>query len=133
MDGKRCRCRGPRAGGLRRLRQDRAHASGDPAVRERRFAARLQEGDGDGVEERSADYQRLRRELLGVERDTLVRLRDDGHIDGDVMRRSERDSTSRTTGSIPSPEGPLRYGWGSATKRYSAGSSSRVCSRYSRM
>ncbi len=61
------------------------------AFRERRFAARLQEGDSDGVEERSADYQRLRRELLGAERDTLVRLRDDGHIDGDVMRRIERD------------------------------------------
>lgn len=59
--------------------------------RERRFGARLEDGVGDGAEERSADYQRLRRELLDAERAALVRLRDEGRIDGDVMRRVERD------------------------------------------
>ncbi len=59
--------------------------------RERRFGARLEDGAGDGAEERSADYQRLRRELLGAERGALARMRDDGRIDGDVMRRVERD------------------------------------------
>lgn len=59
--------------------------------RERRFGARLEDGAGDGAEERSADYQRLRRELLDAERAALARLRDDGRIDGDVMRRVERD------------------------------------------
>lgn len=59
--------------------------------RERRFAARLGEHEAEDVEARSADYQRLRRELLGAEREALARLRDEGEIDGDVMRRVEHD------------------------------------------
>lgn len=59
--------------------------------RERRFAARLGQEETEDVEGRSADYKRLRRELLGAERETLARLRDEGEIDGDVMRRVERD------------------------------------------
>lgn len=59
--------------------------------RERRFAARLGQEETEDVEGRSTDYKRLRRELLGAERATLARLRDEGEIDGDVMRRVERD------------------------------------------
>jgi len=59
--------------------------------RENRFSARLDGHDGDGVEERSSDFQRLRRELIAAERDTLVRLRDENRIDSDVLRTVERD------------------------------------------
>lgn len=59
--------------------------------REQRFRERIDE-DGDGeAEERSADFQRLRRELLDAERGTIAQLRDDGRIDGDVLGRVERD------------------------------------------
>jgi monovalent cation/hydrogen antiporter len=64
--------------------------------RRRRFAARHSEqtesGDeGDGYEERSLAYQRFRRELLGVERAELLRLRSEGRISDEVRRRVERD------------------------------------------
>jgi monovalent cation/hydrogen antiporter len=56
-----------------------------------RFRSRF-DPDGDGsVEERSQDYQRLRRELLDAERDAVVQLRRSGTIDDDVMRRVVRD------------------------------------------
>src|SRR5438132_256527 len=56
-----------------------------------RFSSRL-DPDGDGsVEDRSQDYQRLRRELLDAERQAVVDLRRSGHIDDDVMRRVVRD------------------------------------------
>jgi len=59
--------------------------------RRNRFNSRL-DPDGDGsFDERSADYQRLRRELLDAERDAVVELRRDGRIDDDVMRRVVRD------------------------------------------
>jgi Na+/H+ antiporter len=58
--------------------------------RRRRFAAR-HNGDGDAAayEERSADFQRLRRELIDAERRALMGLR--GRIGDEVLRRVERD------------------------------------------
>jgi coproporphyrinogen III oxidase-like Fe-S oxidoreductase len=58
--------------------------------RRRRFVARL-DGDEDGLEERSAAYQRLLRELLRAQRQTLLRLRDEGKIGDEVMHRIEHD------------------------------------------
>jgi monovalent cation/hydrogen antiporter len=59
--------------------------------RRNRFQARLDGVDDDGVEERSQRYQRLRRELLDAERETVLRLRNEGVITEDVMHRVERD------------------------------------------
>ena len=58
--------------------------------RRNRFASRF-DGDPDGVEERSAAYQRLMLELLGAQREKLVRMRDEGSIGDEVMHRIERD------------------------------------------
>ncbi len=58
--------------------------------RRNRFASRF-DGDPDGVEERSAAYQRLMMELLRAQRRTLVRLRDEGKIGDEAMHRIERD------------------------------------------
>ena len=44
-----------------------------------------------GVEERSAAYQRLMASLLHAQRQTLVKIRDDGSIGDEVMHRIERD------------------------------------------
>ncbi len=65
--------------------------------RRRRFAARhdgsvgAEDGEEEDLEVRSAAFQRFRRELLGVERDTVLRLRSEGKIGDEVMRRIERD------------------------------------------
>lgn len=67
--------------------------------RQRRFTARVPDGDfdggvdGDGIdyETRSEAYQRLQRELLDAQRETLIELRDRGEINDDVMRRIERE------------------------------------------
>jgi CPA1 family monovalent cation:H+ antiporter len=56
-----------------------------------RFAARFDDGDDGGIETRSLDYQRLRRELLEAERGAIVGLRRDGVINDDVMHRLQRD------------------------------------------
>jgi monovalent cation/hydrogen antiporter len=58
--------------------------------RRNRFASRF-DGDSDGVEERSAAYQRLMVELLVAQRQRLIRMRDDGKIGDEVMHRIERD------------------------------------------
>ena len=58
--------------------------------RRSRFASRF-EGDTEGVEERSSAYQRLMAELLHAQRQTLVRLRDEGKIADEAMHRIERD------------------------------------------
>jgi Na+/H+ antiporter len=58
--------------------------------RRSRFAARF-DGDEGGIEERSAAYQRLLRELLRAQRKTLVRLRDEGKISDEAMHRIEHD------------------------------------------
>ena len=58
--------------------------------RRNRFASRF-DGDPDGVEERSAAYQRLMIELLLAQRQRLVRMRDEGSIGDEAMHRIERD------------------------------------------
>lgn len=58
--------------------------------RRRRFVARL-DGDEDGLEDRSTAYQRLLSELLRAQRQTLLRLRDEGEIGDEVMHQIERD------------------------------------------
>ena len=59
--------------------------------RRNRFGARLDGSDDGGVEARSQDYQRLRRELLEAERSAVVALRNEGRISEDVMQRVTRD------------------------------------------
>src|SRR3954471_19597825 len=59
--------------------------------RQERFRSR-HDPDADGVaEERSQNYQRLRRELLDAERLAVTELRREGRIGDDVMRRVVRD------------------------------------------
>ena len=58
--------------------------------RRSRFAARF-DGDENGLEERSAAYQRLLTELLRAQRQTLIRLRNEGKIGDEAMHRIERD------------------------------------------
>jgi CPA1 family monovalent cation:H+ antiporter len=59
--------------------------------RQERFRSRY-DPDGDGsFEERSQNYQRLRRELLDAERNAVTDLRQQGVIGDDVMRRVVRD------------------------------------------
>ncbi|MGH3063292.1 MAG: Na+/H+ antiporter [Gaiellaceae bacterium] len=64
--------------GLYGFRRDRFRSRFDP------------ESDG-AIEGQSLSYQRLRRELLEAERQELRRLRLEGHIDDDVVRRVQRD------------------------------------------
>jgi monovalent cation/hydrogen antiporter len=59
--------------------------------RRSRFVARFAGEDGDGIEERSAAYQRLTRELLRAQRQELIRLRNDGEIGDEAMHRIERE------------------------------------------
>ncbi len=58
--------------------------------RANRFRARFGE-DADGIELRSQDYQRLRRELLEAERAAVLELRRSGAIGNDVWLRVARD------------------------------------------
>jgi monovalent cation/hydrogen antiporter len=60
------------------------------SYRRNRFASRF-DGDPDGVEERSADYQRLMVELLVAQRQRLISMRDEGSIGDEVMHRIEHD------------------------------------------
>jgi Na+/H+ antiporter len=64
---------------------------GQYRFRTNRFRARYEGADGDGIEERSAAYQRLRRELLDAERRAVVGLRNEGIITEAVMQRVQRD------------------------------------------
>jgi CPA1 family monovalent cation:H+ antiporter len=64
---------------------------GSYRFRQSRFRARLDGQDDDGVEERSQQYQRLRRELLSAERDAVLALRNEGVITEEVMQRVQRD------------------------------------------
>ena len=59
--------------------------------RRTRFESRLDPASDGSIESRSADYQRLRHELLDAERSALIELRRSGGIDDDVMRRVMRD------------------------------------------
>ena len=76
--------------GYRRRRFATRHASvNDKRVSD--FAADLGDGGDEDYEARSANYQRLRRELLEAEREAVLRLRSEGRIGDKVMRRLERD------------------------------------------
>lgn len=61
--------------------------------RQRRFTARIEDGDGLGAkyEVRSEAYQRLTRELLEAQRATLITMRNDGEINDTVLRALERE------------------------------------------
>jgi monovalent cation/hydrogen antiporter len=59
--------------------------------RKKRFAARGGMVEDDGYEDRSLAYQRLTHELLAAQRRAIVRLRNEGAISSEVMRRVERD------------------------------------------
>jgi monovalent cation/hydrogen antiporter len=56
-----------------------------------RFQARFDDGDDGAIEARSQDFQRLRHELLGAERDAVLQLRRSGVISNDVWLRVTRD------------------------------------------
>lgn len=59
--------------------------------RRHRFAVRAgAEPDTDGIDDRSAAYQRMVRAVLDAQRGTLVRLRNEGVIGNEVMHRVER-------------------------------------------
>jgi CPA1 family monovalent cation:H+ antiporter len=74
------------------VREDTAERTrGQYRFRTNRFRARYQGVDEEGVEERSQQYQRLRRELLEAERQAVLRLRNEGTITEDVMQRVQRD------------------------------------------
>ena len=64
---------------------------GSYRFRSNRFRARYQGVDDEGVEERSAQFQRLRRELLDAERHAVLALRNQGTITEEVMQRVQRD------------------------------------------
>jgi Na+/H+ antiporter len=57
----------------------------------RRFAARLDAEDDGSIEEGSIAFQRLRREVLEAERAEIIRLRNRGRINDEIMHRIERD------------------------------------------
>jgi Na+/H+ antiporter len=59
--------------------------------RRNRFAARTGEVEDDGYEDRSTAYQQLMHHVYDAQRDTLVRLRNEGRISNDVMHRIERE------------------------------------------
>jgi CPA1 family monovalent cation:H+ antiporter len=74
------------------VRDDTAERTrGQYRFRTNRFRARYEGVDEDGVEDRSQQYQRLRRELLEAERQAVIRLRNEGTITEDVMQRVQRD------------------------------------------
>jgi monovalent cation/hydrogen antiporter len=68
---------------------DRMRAMYD--FRIRRFSARFDDEDDGAIDRRSQDYQRLRRKLLEAERAEVIRLRNQGKINDEIMRRIERD------------------------------------------
>jgi CPA1 family monovalent cation:H+ antiporter len=59
--------------------------------RQSRFTARFDENDDGQIEQRSRDYQRLRRELLDAERRAVVELRREGRINDEIMNLVQRD------------------------------------------
>ena len=61
------------------------------AFRRERFRSRFDPSSDGEIEMRSADYQRLLRELLDAERQAVFQLRRERRIDDQVMRRVIRD------------------------------------------
>ena len=68
-----------------------ARLRGSLGFRRDRFLARFDDGDDGAIEERSAAYQRVTRELLAAEHAALITLRNEGVIDDNVMQRVQRD------------------------------------------
>jgi NhaP-type Na+/H+ or K+/H+ antiporter len=74
------------------VREDTAERMrGTYRFRASRFAARFDDGDDGQIEERSQNFQRLRRELLAAEREAVLELRRQGRINDAVMNRVQRD------------------------------------------
>jgi monovalent cation/hydrogen antiporter len=74
------------------VREDTAERlRGAYRFRSDRFRARFDDGDDGAIESRSQDFQRLRHELLGAERDAVLQLRRSGVISNDVWLRVTRD------------------------------------------
>ena len=74
------------------VREDTAERlRGAYRFRQSRFSARFDAEDDGSIEQRSQDYQRLRRELLDAERRAVVELRRLGRINDDVMNVVQRD------------------------------------------
>jgi monovalent cation/hydrogen antiporter len=74
------------------VREDTAERMrGAYRFRASRFAARFDDEDDGEIEERSQNYQRLRRELLDAERKAVQELRREGRINDAVMNRVQRD------------------------------------------
>jgi CPA1 family monovalent cation:H+ antiporter len=59
--------------------------------RRNRFAARFDDGDDGGYEDRSSQWVRIQVELIEAQRDALQQLERDGTISSEVMRRVQRD------------------------------------------
>ena len=59
--------------------------------RRERFRSRFDPEYDGAIEDRSASYQRLLRELLDAERDAVLELQRSGRIDNEVLRRVVRD------------------------------------------
>jgi len=57
----------------------------------RRFAARFDDEDDGAIDARSYNYQRLLREVLEAQRAEIIRLRNQGKINDEIMHRIERD------------------------------------------
>ena len=69
-----------------------ARMRGMYGFRRRRFATlRGDQEDEDGIVDRSLAYQRLLRGVIKAQRAAIVRMRNEGLISSDVMRRVERD------------------------------------------
>lgn len=74
---------------VRRESAERMRALYD--FRIRRFGARFDDGDDGEIEAGSQAYQRLRAKVIEAERAEIIRLRNTGQINDDIMRRIERD------------------------------------------
>jgi CPA1 family monovalent cation:H+ antiporter len=59
--------------------------------RKRRFAARAGKIEDDGYEDQSLAYQRTLQQVLGAQREALVRMRDDGELSNESMNRILRE------------------------------------------
>ena len=59
--------------------------------RRSRFAARTGEVEDRDYERRSLAYQRLLQEVIQAQREVLIRMRNEGEISSEVMRRIERE------------------------------------------
>ncbi|HEY7622157.1 MAG TPA: Na+/H+ antiporter [Solirubrobacteraceae bacterium] len=74
------------------VREDTAErVRGSFEFRIRRFSARFDDADDGAIDARSQDYQRLLRELLEAQRAEIIRLRNVGKINDEIMHRIERD------------------------------------------